>query len=201
MNYFLAWQLYSFRRELTFVAAAFLLVILMPIVGILVITQTGINIVSEALVNLDEISLTVQLKNPLDGTIYKELSGPFIWPSQGVFTLEFGESSIYQPFHTGLDIAGKKGDPVYAFMPGTVTYAREIFWGYGKHVIIDHGDNISTVYAHLNTIEVTKGQEILQGQLIGTQGSTGWSTGTHLHFEVRLFGIPVNPRVFLGKHF
>lgn len=170
----------------------------MPILAVLVITQTGIEIVSDSLVGFNEISLTVQLKNPLDGKVIKEISGPFIWPAQGIITLEFGESSIFQPFHTGIDIAGKKGDPVVSFMEGRVIYADEISWGYGKHIMIDHGDNITSIYAHLSSMNVLKNQEVQRGQFIGTQGITGWVTGSHLHFETRVYGIPVNPRVFLG---
>jgi len=82
-------------------------------------------------------------------------------------------------------------------MDGIVTYAGEIFWGYGKHVIIDHGNNVTTIYAHLNKIYVYKGQKVTTSDVIGGQGKTGWATGVHLHFETRVYGIPVNPRVFL----
>jgi len=85
-------------------------------------------------------------------------------------------------------------------MDGTVTYAGEIFWGYGKHVIIDHGNNVTTIYAHLNKIYVYKGQKMTTSDVIGGQGKTGWATGVHLHFETRVYGIPVNPRVFLGNN-
>jgi len=116
--------------------------------------------------------------------------------------LEFAQSSLYQLFHTGIDIAnpnGYIGDPITPFMDGTVIYEGEIFWGYGKHIIIDHGDNITSVYAHLDKIYVFKGQKVKIGDQIGTMGETGWVTGPHLHFEIRLYGIPVNPRVFLGS--
>jgi len=97
-------------------------------------------------------------------------------------------------------VQGKVGDPVNAFLPGKVIYAGEIFWGYGKHIIIDHGNNITTVYGHLDKIFVVKGQEITTTkQVIGREGQTGWATGPHLHFEIRVFGIPVNPRTFLGQ--
>jgi len=71
------------------------------------------------------------------------------------------------------------------------------FGGYGKHVIIDHGNNISTVYAHLDKVFVYKGQKVKMGDVLGSEGSTGWATGPHLHFEIRVYGIPVNPKVFL----
>lgn len=199
MNFFLAWNIFSFRRELIYVASAFLLVLLLPVLAVLVITQTGIEVVSDALVELNVVNQRVEIKNPLDGSVATTLEGPFTWPAQGVITLEFGETSLYQIFHTGLDIAGKRGDPVTPFLPGKVIYAGEISWGYGQHVIVDNGNNITSVYAHLDKILVEKEQEVKPGDIIGTQGDTGWATGVHLHFQVNVFGIPVNPRVFLGS--
>jgi murein DD-endopeptidase MepM/ murein hydrolase activator NlpD len=199
MNPFLLWNIVSFRKELLYVATTFILILLLPLVGIIVITQTGINAVSEQLAVLDTASKVVQLKNPLNGTVYKELEGPFIWPVTGRITLEFGDSSIFQPFHAGIDIASKRNDPIGAFMPGKVIYAGEINWGFGRHIIIDHGDNVTSVYAHLEKISVKKGDDVKQGQVIGTQGKTGWATGYHLHFETRVMGVPVNPMVFLGN--
>ena len=88
------------------------------------------------------------------------------WPVKGVITLEFGESDLpYQPFHTGIDIAnpnGKVGDPITPFMNGKVIYAGEIFWGFGKHIIIDHGNNITSIYGHLNKIFVYPGEKLKQ---------------------------------------
>jgi murein DD-endopeptidase MepM/ murein hydrolase activator NlpD len=198
MNLFLAWNIFSYRRELAYVATSFFLVILLPIIAVIVLTQTGINVVSDTLAEINEVTQVVELKNPLDGSIYKSIEGPFVWPTTGVITLEFAQSSKYQLFHTGLDIAGKRGDPITPFMDGKVIYAGEISWGYGKHIVIDHGDNVTSIYAHLDKIYVAPGQEVEPGDIIGTEGSTGWSTGPHLHFETRVFGIPVNPRVFLG---
>jgi len=196
MNFFLAWNIFSFRRELAYVASAFLLVLLLPVLAVIVITQTGINVVSDALVELKVVDHTVEIKNSL-GTDSATINGPFTWPAQGVITLEFSETSLYQIFHTGLDISGKRGDPVTPFHLGKVVYAGEISWGYGRHVIVDHGNNVTSVYAHLDKILVEKDQEVKPGDIIGTQGDTGWSTGVHLHFQVNVFGIPVNPRVFL----
>ena len=165
--------------------------------------HTGINVVSDALVGINTQTNTIQIKDPKDGSVVIEISPTVAWPAQGVFTLLFGQSSLFQVFHTGLDIAnpdGLIGDPITAFMAGTVIYEGEIFWGYGKHIIIDHGDNITSVYAHLDKIYVYKGQEVKIGDTIGTMGETGWATGPHLHFEIRLYGIPINPMVFLGSY-
>jgi murein DD-endopeptidase MepM/ murein hydrolase activator NlpD len=117
--------------------------------------------------------------------------------------LEFAASDLpYQPFHTGIDIATTNhqiGDPVGAFMAGTVTkvVTNRPTWGYGNYVVIDNGHHVSSLYAHLATISVEEQQQVEIGTVIGARGSTGWSTGPHLHFEVRVFGIPVNPRTFL----
>ncbi len=203
MNLFLITTFYSFKKEFFYVLLAFLLIILMPIVGVIILTRTGLDFVSERLVSVNEVTNEVQILNPVDGSVYKTITGEFVWPVMGIVTLEFGQSSLWQLFHTGLDVAnpeGKKGDLITPFMSGTVIYTGQIFWGFGKHVIIDHGDNINSIYAHLNSIWVDVGQEISPGYIIGTEGSTGWSTGPHLHFQINVFGIPVNPRVFLGEN-
>ncbi len=98
--------------------------------------------------------------------------------------------------HNGIDFKGPHGEPILAAATGTVTHAG---WqsGYGKTVEITHGNGLMTRYAHLSRISVTTGQEVEQGLQVGAMGSTGRSTGTHLHFEVRLNGRAINPRPFL----
>jgi len=202
MNIFpLILSIWSFKRELKTVILAFLIILSLPVIAVFILTHTGINIVSDALVGVDSETKNIQILDPKDGSVVKEIQPTIAWPAQGVITLEFAQSSSYQIFHTGIDIAnpnGLIGDSITPFMDGTVIYEGEIFWGYGKHIIIDHGNNITSVYAHLDKIYVFKGQEVTIGYEIGRMGSTGWSTGPHLHFETRMYGIPVNPRVFLG---
>lgn len=125
-----------------------------------------------------------------------------VWPVGGPVSLEFGKPDLpYQIFHTGIDIASpthEVGDPVMAFMDGTVTYADTVSTGFGRHVEIDNGHHITSIYGHLDTLNVVKGQSVKAGvDIIGTRGDTGWSTGPHLHFQINVFGIPVNPRTFL----
>lgn len=206
MNPKLFLALFSYRNELKYVATAFLTAISIPIIAVILLTHIGLDIISDKLAQVDENTGNVQLLNPATGEVVEEVDLTVAWPAKGVYTLEFGESSGFQIFHTGLDVAnpvGKIGDPINAMLPGKVIYAGQISWGYGKHIIIDHGKNISTLYAHLDKIFVVKGQEIPDTkQVIGRMGNTGWSTGPHLHFETRVYGIPVNPRVFLGNgHF
>lgn len=200
MNPKLIFTLFSFRKELSYVIFTFLLVLLLPIIAVILLTYSGIDIVSDRLASINVNTHKIELHYP-NGAIYKELDLKVIWPVKGIITTEFGEPHLpYELFHRGIDIAnpeGKIGDPVAAFAKGRVTYAGEIFWGFGKHIIIDHGDNVTSVYAHLDKIFVVKGQEVVIGQIIGREGSTGWSTGPHLHFGVYVFGIPVNPRTFL----
>lgn len=108
----------------------------------------------------------------------------------------------YDPFnggsamHAGVDLAGAQGEPIYAAAAGVVLQAGRS-GGYGNLVELDHGKGIDTRYGHLSAILVHPGDHITQGQLIGRMGSTGRSTGTHLHYEVRIDGQAVNPRRFL----
>lgn len=191
--------LWSFRKELKYVLLAFLTILMVPVIGVILLTQVGINIISDKLVQSNPTNQTIQIKNPTSGEVVKEIKPQVVWPARGVITLEFGETSLYQVFHTGIDIAGPFDQPINPAMDGKVIYAGEIFWGYGKHIIIDNGNNITTIYAHLDKIYVYPGEKVTITDTIGLEGQTGWATGPHLHFETRMYGIPVNPRVFLGE--
>lgn len=107
----------------------------------------------------------------------------FIWPS----TERYLSGYDYSPAtnHWGIDIAGDMGNPIYAADNGVVVYAGWNDWGYGEMVVIDHGSGWQTLYAHLSVVNVVCGQEVYQGDTIGYMGSTGNSTGPHLHFEMR----------------
>jgi murein DD-endopeptidase MepM/ murein hydrolase activator NlpD len=172
---------------------------MLPVIAVILLTQVGINVISDKLVDQNPNTQSIQIKDPATDEVVTEISPTVVWPTKGVITLEFGQSSLYQPFHTGLDIASKLDEPVNPIIDGTVIYAGEIFWGYGKHVIIDHGNNITTIYGHLNRIYVFKGQKVTTSDVIGGQGQTGWATGVHLHLQINVYGIPVNPSVFLDK--
>jgi murein DD-endopeptidase MepM/ murein hydrolase activator NlpD len=199
MNPKLLLTLWSFRKELKYVLIAFLAVLMLPIVAVIILTQVGTNLISGKLVSLNPQTQAIEIKDPVTGQVIAQLHLVIVWPTKGVITLEFGESSIYQPLHTGIDIAGSLDDPITPAMDGTVTYAGEIFWGFGKHIIIDNGNNIQTIYAHLDKIYVYPGEKVTTQDVIGAEGETGWATGVHLHFQTNVYGIPVNPRVFLGN--
>jgi murein DD-endopeptidase MepM/ murein hydrolase activator NlpD len=193
--------LWSYRKELKIVTGAFLLILLLPIIAVIILTQTGINIVSDKLISVDSVTNRVEIHDPTSGVVITTISSPMIWPVKGVITLEFGKSDLpYEIMHTGIDIAnpqGKIGDNISPFMDGTVIYAGETAIGYGKHIIIDHGNNVTSLYGHLDKVLVYKGEKVTINDVIGKMGSTGWSTGPHVHFQINVFGIPVNPRVFL----
>jgi murein DD-endopeptidase MepM/ murein hydrolase activator NlpD len=126
---------------------------------------------------------------------------PTIWAKLGKINNEFGfrrnpfGGRNYE-FHPGMDIDGERGDSVMATANGTITKAG---WqgGYGNMIEIDHGNGLATRYGHLSKIEVQVGDVITRGQLIGLVGSTGRSTGPHLHYELRLNDKSINPRLLL----
>lgn len=127
-------------------------------------------------------------------------AGGMIWPISGPITSEFGwrPHPIFGTarFHSGLDIGGDYGMPIYAAAGGTVIYAGWIS-GYGNAVIIDHGGGVTTLYGHNDSLNVSEGENVAQGQVIAMCGSTGNSTGPHCHFEVRENGEPVSPYGYL----
>jgi len=127
-------------------------------------------------------------------------SGQMLLPVAGEITSSFGWRTHpvlgYERFHAGLDIGADYGAGIYAAERGTVIFAGW-YGGYGNAVIIDHGGNIITLYAHTSELYVVEGQSVQRGQAIAAVGSTGLSTGPHLHFEVRRNGEPTDPVAFL----
>ena len=127
-------------------------------------------------------------------------SGSLSWPVSGPVTSPFGWRIHpilgYKKFHTGIDIGVGYGVPIHSAGAGTVIYAT---WmgGYGNVIIVDHGNGLSTLYAHQSSLAVGNGARVARGQTIGYVGSTGFSTGPHLHFEVRVNGNPVDPMGYL----
>jgi murein DD-endopeptidase MepM/ murein hydrolase activator NlpD len=146
--------------------------------------------VNLARADADQLSntlLTVPVRKPVTGEI--DLTSPF-----GVRMDPFVHEAA---MHTGLDFRGEIGEPIHATAAGTVTIAG---WsgGYGKMVEIDHGNGLATRYGHLSQIDVSVGDTVRIGQVIGLLGTTGRSTGPHLHYETRVGGEPVDPQKFLN---
>lgn len=139
--------------------------------------------------------------NRLDLLEKASLSIPSLHPVQR-FTYSSGFGVRYDPFngsaamHTGVDLTGSHGAPIRATADGVVT--RAAYWGaYGKVVEVDHGRGLVTRYGHMSKINVRTGERVKRGQVVGAMGNTGRSTGTHLHYEVRVDGRAVNPKPFL----
>ena len=118
-------------------------------------------------------------------------SGQFAWPTQGMIT----QRPVY--YHMAVDIANSALPPIMAADSGTIVTVLYQKYGYGQHVIIDHGNGYQSLYGHMSEIYVTQGQSVAKGSVIGRMGSTGRSTGPHLHFEIRQGGVLLNPLNFL----
>jgi murein DD-endopeptidase MepM/ murein hydrolase activator NlpD len=121
--------------------------------------------------------------------------GAFIWPANNHFLSGFDYSPSTN--HAGIDIDGDLGDAIYAADNGVVVYAGWNNWGYGNVVVINHGNGWQTLYAHLSAYNVGCGQSLWQGTVIGAFGSTGKSSGAHLHYEMMYNGTKVNPWDYL----
>ncbi len=127
-------------------------------------------------------------------------STPSVWPARGWVTSDFGTRmdpyTARRKMHEGLDIATPQGQPVYSPSDGTVSFAG-IEGGYGRVLVIDHGNGMKTRYGHVSEIFVHAGDRVRKGDKVAAVGSTGRSTGPHLHYEVRVNGTPENPRMFI----
>ncbi len=127
-------------------------------------------------------------------------TGQLVYPTVGPIVSNFGWRMHpilgYEKFHSGLDFGADYGSPIYAADSGTVIFAGW-YGGYGNAVILNHGNGLSTLYAHASELYVEEGQQVQKGQPIAAVGSTGFSTGPHLHFEVRNNGEPTDPLYYL----
>jgi len=145
----------------------------------------------------EELNKSIKVLNEKDNLLKHS---PSIWPTLGRVTAGYG-MRIHpilkkKEFHRGIDIANLRGTPIYATAYGKI---RSAGWkgGYGNSVLIDHGYGYSTMYGHLRSIVVRRGQYVRRGQIIGYMGSSGLSTGPHLHYEVRFLGKQINPISYL----
>ena len=156
--------------------------------------EIGRKILSENVVSEPQSKVVYKgTKNPPP----KMGSGSLNYPgSRGVITSEFGVWRSYRR-HTGIDIGLSVGSSVKAADGGVVTYSGYSS-SYGRYIIVDHGSNMTTLYAHNSSLLVSKGEKVFKGQLIAYSGNTGNSTGPHLHFEVRINGVPKNPRNYVN---
>lgn len=190
----------TFRTEIRVVLVTLAVLLLLPILAVAIVANAGVQAVSDVLAAVNPITHKVEVKNA-DGKVIAVLDATTAWPVCGYISEEFGVPHMpWQPYHTGIDIANpwsRIGDPVTPFMAGTVTAVIDSGKGLGKHVIVDHGNGITSSYGHLSGLNAVEGQNVKPGDVIGYEGSTGASTGPHVHFETRVAGIPVNPHIFM----
>lgn len=129
--------------------------------------------------------------------------GSYTWPIAGGWVTQYAGPRIhpvygYRSCHTGVDISGGYGTPIRAAADGVVATSAN-YGPYGLHTLIAHGGGISSFYAHQSSVAVYPGKRVSRGQVIGYVGSTGWSTGPHLHFEIHVNGVPYNPMGWYGS--
>ena len=122
---------------------------------------------------------------------------PSIWPAKGVVSSPYGLRWGGSDFHPGIDIANDMGTPIRATADGVISVAGWNSGGYGNMVDIDHGNGIMTRYGHASYVVVSAGQQVKRGQIVAYMGSTGFSTGPHVHYEVRINGRAVDPSSYL----
>ena len=156
---------------------------------------------TSALTGATMVGLTMGLtRNVTTADWDRANAAPNLWPVEGPITGSFGERidpfNGEGAFHSGVDIGSSYGTKIIAPADGVVI-ATEVMGGYGKAIMIDHGNGISTRYGHLSGYAVTTGQRVSRGDVIGYVGESGRSTGPHLHYEVRINGTPVNPYKYL----
>jgi murein DD-endopeptidase MepM/ murein hydrolase activator NlpD len=173
-----------------------------------VVNQQDISLSIKQFYALRAQALSGQVTRALEGGLTPNFDGdwttladaPSMWPLEGRVASSFGERADpingEGAFHPGIDIDAPFGTPVRAAGDGDVA-GGTTGSGYGREVILDHGHNVETIYAHLSGIAVIPGQHVIRGQIIGYVGQTGRATGPHLHYEVRIHNVPVNPHKYL----
>lgn len=187
----------SFKKEFRIIGITIATLLILPIVAVVAMANSGFAAISNAFVSVNPVTHKVEVRDA-SGLIVANLELSTVWPTKGVITQEFGHPNPpYEVHHSGIDIAGSLNEPVTTFMNGQVVDVGSLTEGCGKCVYVDHGNGILSTYSHLVEIRAVKGQEVKPGDILGLQGRTGWATGVHLHFTVKVHGIPVNPRTFM----
>jgi murein DD-endopeptidase MepM/ murein hydrolase activator NlpD len=158
--------------------------------------------IDEMIARIEEEERLAALRNQSSG--YRKGTGSIIWPTPScyIITSEFGNrlhpTLGYYKFHTGVDIGASYGAKILAADDGTVITAGYNSGGYGNYVVISHGNGLTTLYGHMSSYAVSNGQNVSKGDVIGYVGSTGRSTGPHLHFEVRQSGQYIDPMSYFS---
>jgi murein DD-endopeptidase MepM/ murein hydrolase activator NlpD len=172
------------------------------------VNQQQVKLTVDQFYDLRNQALSGRVSRALEGGLSPSFVGdwteladaPSLWPLEGRVTSSFGERldpfNGEGAFHSGIDICAPYGTPVRAAGDGDVS-GEQLGAGYGRGVMVNHGHDLVTVYGHLSAIAVLPGQHVVRGQVIGYVGESGRATGPHLHYEVRVHSVPVNPHKYL----
>lgn len=172
------------------------------------VSNADVKMTFEQFYALRDQAMSGSVTRALQGGLSTSFSGdwtqfadaPSIWPVEGRVGSSFGEREDpingEGAFHPGIDIEAAYGTPVRAAADGDVT-GQNMGSGYGRQVVLNHGHDLLTLYGHLSAVSVIAGQHVLRGQIIGYVGQSGRATGPHLHYEVRVRNVPVNPHKYL----
>jgi murein DD-endopeptidase MepM/ murein hydrolase activator NlpD len=172
------------------------------------INQQQVKLSIDQFYELRTQALSGRVSRALEGGLSSDFDGdrtvladaPSLWPVEGRVGSSFGERQDpingESAFHSGIDIEAPDGTPVRAAADGSVTDAA-MANGYGREIVLDHGHDLASLYGHLSAIAVVPGQHVVRGQVIGYVGHSGRATGPHLHYEVRVHKVPVNPHIYL----
>lgn len=176
--------------------------IILPMLSVVVMASTAIDKVSDVLASVNPITHMVDIFDA-NGNKVAELELSTTWPVGGNITDEFGTLSNFRralglSAHSGIDIANAENTPITTFMDGVVTSVDNVDdSACGKSVLVTHDNGITSRYCHLNSAVELINHKVSPGDVIGYMGNTGTSTGSHLHFMIYVYNIPVNPRTFL----
>jgi murein DD-endopeptidase MepM/ murein hydrolase activator NlpD len=176
------------------------------------VNQQQVKLSIDQFYTLRAQALSGKVSRALEGGLTPSFSGdwmqladaPSMWPVEGKLGSSFGEREDpfngEGKFHSGIDIEAPYGTPVRASADGQAT-GESMGAGYGRQVVLNHGHDVLTVYGHLSSVAVLAGQHVTRGQVIGYVGQSGRATGPHLHYEVRVHNVPVNPHKYLRTTF
>lgn len=200
------WWLFSKKHaELKIVLATLSVLISLPLISVVVFAASGMSLISEVLASVNPVTKLVEIFDP-NGNKVAELPLTTAWPARGYVSDEYGSFTKFRQDlglgpHTGTDIAnsfGLTGDFVTVFSEGKVIKTDDVDdSSCGKNVRVDHGNHIQSLYCHLGAVTTTEQADVKPGDIIGLMGSSGTSTGSHLHLQIEVYGIPVNARTFL----
>ncbi|MCA9330070.1 M23 family metallopeptidase [Candidatus Saccharibacteria bacterium] len=189
--------------ELKIVLSTLAVLIFLPAAAVVVVAASGVSLVADALAFVNPTTKMVDLFDP-NGNKVASIELSTTWPTTGYVSDEFGTHESWRKalglgVHSGIDISNSFDTPITTFMDGVVINNDSVDDSpCGKSVTIQHVHNITSLYCHLNNPAMLPiGSKVTPGDVIGYMGSTGTSTGSHLHFTTKVYGILVNPRIFM----